>query len=103
MFSAIDEGSSKFQTLLKHEYKIEKIPRKLEAFWNLDFDDFVKTLKIKNLSLDQKSELLDFFEKNKKELAELKAEIDKQDSIIDDMVFDLYGLTEKEKQIVLNG
>jgi hypothetical protein len=96
----LQDKLTKFHTLLKHEYKIEKIPKKLEKFWELEFDDFVKALKIKNLSLDQKSELLNFFEKNKKELSELKAEIDKQDSIIDEMVFDLYGLTETEREIV---
>jgi len=32
-----------------------------------------------------------------------KAEIDKTDREIDDMVFDLYGLSEDERKIVLGG
>ena len=93
---------NKFFTILKHEYQIDKIPRKLQKHWELDFDEFVKQLKIKKLSLDAKSELLDFFEKNKSAILELKTKIDTTDRAIDQMVFDLYGLTEKEVEIVLN-
>jgi len=50
--------------------------------------------------MDKKSELLDFFEKNKKELQNLKDQIERTDSEINQMVYKLYGLTEKEIQII---
>lgn len=93
------EKKDKFLKLIKHEYKIEKITKKLDKFYELEFDDFMKQLKV-NLSMDKKSELLDFFEKNKKETSKLKGEIDRINSEIDIMVYKLYGLTDEEIKIV---
>lgn len=42
-----------------------------------------------------------YFEKEKAEIVALKAQINALDKIIDDMVFDLYGLTEDERKVVL--
>ncbi|MBD3244755.1 MAG: hypothetical protein GF335_02055, partial [Candidatus Moranbacteria bacterium] len=88
---------------LKHKFEIEKMPKKLEKFYELEFGEFVKALKLKKISIEKESELMKYFNKNKEELKALKEKIDNEDKIIDDMVFDLYGLTEKEKQIVLEG
>jgi len=93
------EKKSKFLKLIKHEYKIEKITKNMDKFYKSDFDDFMKQLKV-NLKINKKSELLDFFEKNKKELLKLKDEIDKTDNEINHMVYNLYGLTNKEINIV---
>ncbi len=43
---------------------------------------------------------MELFEDNKKRALELKAEIDKTDKEIDQMVYELYGLTEEEIKIV---
>ncbi|MEX0920209.1 MAG: TaqI-like C-terminal specificity domain-containing protein [Candidatus Pacearchaeota archaeon] len=93
------EKKNKFLKLIKHEYKIEKITKKLDEFYKLEFDDFIKQLKIK-VNIDKKSEILDFFEKNKKEISKLKEEIDKTDREIDEMVYGLYGLTKEEIGVV---
>ena len=42
----------------------------------------------------------DYFEDYKKELLELKEQINKTDREIDEMVYNLYGLTEEEINIV---
>ena len=96
------EKNTKFIKLLQHEYQLEKISRKVEKYWDLDFDEFVKQLKLKDLSLEAKSELLDFFEKNKNEALELKNKIDTTDNEIDELVFDLYELTNEEKELIRN-
>ena len=86
--------------LLKIE--LEKISKKMDKFFKLSFDEFVKELlkqKI-NLNLKQKDEWEDYFENYKKELSDLKEKIDKTDSEIDKMVYTLYGLNEKEIKIV---
>lgn len=43
---------------------------------------------------------MELFEENKKKALALKAEIDKTDKEIDQMVYELYGLTEEEIQII---
>jgi hypothetical protein len=45
---------------------------------------------------------LSYFTKKKKEFLEIKGQIDATDREIDDMVFDLYGLTGEERKIVLD-
>lgn len=43
---------------------------------------------------------MELFEDNKKKALALKAEIDKTDKEIDQMVYELYGLTEEEIKII---
>ena len=45
---------------------------------------------------------MELFEENKKKVVDLKTQIDQTDREIDRMVYDLYGLTEEEIQIVEN-
>ena len=45
---------------------------------------------------------IDLFEENKKKSLELKTKIDQTDKEIDRLVYELYGLTEEEIQIVEN-
>ncbi|MBU1703650.1 N-6 DNA methylase [Patescibacteria group bacterium] len=92
----LHEKIQKFLRLIHSEFKIEKTTRKLGKFYELDFDEFTGDLGVKKLGLEKKGELLEFFEKHKQELLELKAQIDTTDKEIDDMVFNLYGLTEDE-------
>ena len=47
-------------------------------------------------------EWMEVFETKKEEAQALKSEIDKTDREIDQMVYDLYDLTEEEIQIVEN-
>lgn len=79
----------------KAEFSIEKWSAKLNKWWTLDFSNFVKALKV-NLTLAQKDELLQLFEKYKNECAELDTQIQKTDHEIDQLVYKLYGLTTDE-------
>lgn len=99
----LQEKKNKFLNRLKSSFWIEKISWKLENFHLLDFGDFVKELsKSKvNLSLKDQDEWEDYFASYKKEVLELKMEIDNCDKKIDNMVFDLYGLDEEERKVVL--
>ena len=93
------EKKEKFLKLLKQEYGLEKLSTKLNKFYELDFDEFMDQLKVK-LSMDKKSELLDFFEKTKKEVSEISDNIKKTEKEINEMVYKLYGITDEEKKIV---
>ncbi len=95
------EKLQKSLKLLQQEFQLQKVSTKLEKFYELDFDSFIKALGIKKLDLKKKGELLDFFEKNKQEILNLKTKIEQEDQTIDNMVFDLYDLTPEEREIVL--
>lgn len=98
----LQEKINKFLNRLKSSFWIEKLSWKLENFYSLDFGDFVKELsknKI-NLSLKDQDEWEDYFVSYKKEILDLKIEIDNCDKEIDEMVFDLYGLSEEERKVV---
>jgi len=93
------ERKDKFLKLIKHEYKIDKLPQKLDKFYELDFDEFVKQLKVK-LNIEKKSELMEFLEKNKKEVKYIAEMIEKTDREIDEMVYKLYGISADEQKII---
>ncbi|WP_430403433.1 Eco57I restriction-modification methylase domain-containing protein [Fluviicola sp.] len=85
----------------------EKPSRKIENWYNIEFADFIKELNkaIKTsggtpLTKKDEFEWMELFEENKKKALELKAEIDKTDKEIDQMVYELYGLSEEEIRIV---
>lgn len=99
----------KFREYFSSHYHLEKLPGKLEKWYDLEFTDFIKELNkaikaVKGTPLTKKDEFewMDLFEENKKNAQELKAEIDKTDKEIDRMVYELYGLSEEEIKIVEN-
>ena len=98
----LHDKKARFQKLVMAEYGIEKWGRKLNRWWDLDFAEFTKTLKLTKLSLADKDDLMTLYEKYKSELDALTQKINSTDKEIDEMVFDLYGLTEDERKVVLN-
>jgi tRNA1(Val) A37 N6-methylase TrmN6 len=94
-------------TYIRSQYQLEKLSGKLSNWYELDFSDFIKELNkaiktAKGTPLTKKDEFewMELFEENKKKALELKAEIDRTDKEIDQMVYELYGLTEEEIKIV---
>jgi hypothetical protein len=105
--SEFDKISSKFINYFTKKYLIFKIPTKLSNWYDLDFPDFIKELNkaikiAKGTPLTKKDEFewMELFEENKKKALALKAEIDQTDKEIDQMVYELYGLTGEEIKIV---
>lgn len=100
---------SKFLMYFSLQYHLEKLTMKLYNWDLLDFSDFIKELNkaikaVKGTPLTKKDEFewMELFEENKKKALELKSQIDQTDKEIDRMVYELYGLTEEEIQIVEN-
>ena len=80
------------------------MPKKLQDWYKLSYPEFIKELakkKIK-LSLSQEAEWEDYFETESKKAQELKAQIDATDKAIDQMVYELYELSEEEINIIEN-
>ncbi|NIN47062.1 MAG: N-6 DNA methylase [Candidatus Aminicenantes bacterium] len=92
----------KFTHFIEKIYKPKRISNKLKEFFTLPFTDFIKELKGQKASFTRKEEfeLMELFEEQKEKALALKKEIDEIDNEIDQMVYDLYGLTEEEIQIV---
>ncbi|MCX7551543.1 Eco57I restriction-modification methylase domain-containing protein [Xanthomarina sp. F2636L] len=101
----LQEVSSKFQRTLQRKFEgLEKLPKKLENWYELTYADFIKELKKKKivLSLGEEAEWEDYFIAEQQKAVALKTQINQTDKEIDQMVYELYGLTEDEIKIVEN-
>ena len=95
----LQKKSTNFLKVVKQTFALEKISTKLETFYNLDFDGFLKELKQK-LTPKTKLEWLEVFEETKKSLQEIQSQIATTDKEINALVYKLYDLTEEEIKIV---
>ncbi len=89
-------------SLLQSKYEVEKVSSKIRDWSSLEFKEFSKELKkakIK-LSLSEESEWMNYFTEQKRKALVLKTEIQKTENEIDQMVYELYGLSEDEIGIV---
>jgi len=100
----LQELSAKFQRNLQREFSLETLSKKLQNWYELSFAEFLKELaKAKlNLTLSQKAEWEDYFLAEQQKAISIKSQIDQTDKEIDQMVYELYGLTEEEIEIVEN-
>ncbi len=100
----LQEKATRFLSRIKSNFEIEKISTKLEKFYDYDFKTFVTELKKQkvNLSLTKQDEWEEYFNSYKSEINQLQIEIEKTDKEIDQMVYQLYGLTDDEIAIVEN-
>lgn len=100
----LQEQSQKFQRTILRKFNLEDLPKKLQDWYLLTYADFIKELAKKKvkLTLSEEAEWEDYFETESKKAQDLKAQIDKTDKEIDQMVYELYGLSEEEIGIVEN-
>ena len=103
-FKNLNEYSSKFQRSLQRKFELDSLPKKLENWYELTFAEFVKELAKKKVkfSLSQEAEWEDYFITESKKALEIQSQIDATDKAIDTMVYELYGLSEEEIEIVEN-
>lgn len=104
LYQELQEQSSKFQRTLQRKFEGLEINKKLESWYELTFAEFVKELgkkKIK-LSLSEEAEWEDYFLQEQQKALALKQQITTTDQEIDKMVYELYGLTDEEIEIVEN-
>jgi hypothetical protein len=102
----LHEKKDEFIGWFSSEYEIEKLSNKLKDFHDLSFNDFLSEIK-KKASKDKKSvspakrkELESYFTDYKEQALAIKQIIDTTDKEIDQMVYELYGLTEDEIKVV---
>ncbi len=100
----LQEQSQKSQRTIQRKFELEVLPKKLQDWYLLTYPEFIKELGKKNvkLSLAQEAEWEDYFLQESKKALALKTDIDATDKEIDQMVYELYGLTVEEIEIVEN-
>jgi len=79
-----------------------KISEKLSEFYNLPFADFITELKKQKVRLTakQEMELMPLFHEKANEILTISQNIDTLDNELDEIVYELYGLTEKEVKLI---
>ena len=99
----LQEKRSRFLRRLTENLEGVKITSSLQAFDTMDFKGFVAELKKQKikLPLSQQDEWEEYFNQRVAECQKLSAQIKATDNEIDNKVFDLYGLTEEERKIVM--
>jgi type I restriction-modification system DNA methylase subunit len=93
-----------FIELFESKLSINKPSKKLQNWNILDFGSLLKEfkkLKVK-LSLEEEAEWMQYFKGQKQKAEIVKTEIEKTEIEIDQMVYELYGLSENEIKIVEN-
>jgi len=84
---------------IQREYNLEKLSAKLENWFQISFNEFLKELeksKVK-LTLSQKAEWEDYFLQEQQKAQEIKQQIDLTDKEIDEKVNELYGVEEENR------
>ncbi len=98
----LQETAQKFQRTIQRKFNLEELPDKLQNWHLISYSDFIKELgkkKIK-LSLSDEAEWEDYFLQESQKVLAVKQQIDSTDKEIDQMVYQLYGLTDEEINIV---
>ena len=98
----LQDQSQKFQRTIQRKFNLEDLPKKLQDWYMLTYAEFIKELAKKKvkLSLSEEAEWEDYFETESKKAQDLKVQIDATDKTIDAMVYELYGLSEEEIDII---
>ncbi|MBQ9183576.1 MAG: hypothetical protein IJ143_07370, partial [Neisseriaceae bacterium] len=98
----LNDKKSRFMRRLQQNFANIKIKGGLTQFWQLSFADFVNELKKQKikLTLAQQDEWEDYFTQYQTHLTALQQTISQTDKTIDQMVYQLYGLTDEEIKIV---
>ena len=96
--------SFKFKSLLESDLSLERTSKKLETWFNLDWGEFENEIRKQKIILkgEQKEDWFDRFNRLKLNAQTLKNQINQTDKEIDEMVYELYGLTKEEIEIVEN-
>ena len=102
-YSLIIKSHGKFRDYLQSQFSEVVLTKKLQNWHELEFGNFIielnKAIKKaggEKISKIEEMEWMEVFDTKKAEAQTLKAEIDKTDNEIDQMVYQLYGLTEEE-------
>lgn len=90
---------NEFIKTIQSTIDLSKIPEKLDKFYELQFDEFFKFIKKESsvkLSEEKRVELLNFFEKYKETILDIQDKIDKKESKMNKLVYELYDVSQEQ-------
>ncbi|ENA1797146.1 Eco57I restriction-modification methylase domain-containing protein [Flavobacterium psychrophilum] len=100
----LQQQQAKVINMLQRDYGLTKPTKKLETWYELTVQEFFKELAKAKIVLSaiQKDEVQEYFETYQKQAVATKNQITATDKQIDAMVYELYGLSNEEIEIVEN-
>ncbi|WP_134345829.1 Eco57I restriction-modification methylase domain-containing protein [Flavobacterium psychrophilum] len=100
----LQQQQAKVINMLQRDYGLTKPTKKLDTWYELTVQDFFKELAKAKIVLSaiQKDEVQEYFETYQKQAVATKNQITATDKKIDAMVYELYGLSKEEIEIVEN-
>lgn len=102
LYKVMNAFNNQFTNLLRSKYHIVKLSNKLSSWYNLEAHEFMLELKKYKviLTLKEEAQWMEYFNKEKDKVRELKVRIDRTYNEIDVMVYKLYNLNYDEAKIV---
>lgn len=97
------QNKMKFLNRVSSKFNVTKHNKKLDSFYDVTFDEFIKEIKKKydaTLSLKEQDEWQDYFEDHKQKLLDVNEKIVKTENEIDEMVYALYDISEEEQKVI---
>ena len=93
-----------FQVWLKLEFEIDNLSKKLEKFYELDFEELLKEIKIKKVLIKPSKipDYKEFYDESLGKIEQLQTQIKETDEKINHLVYELYDLTDEEIEIIEN-
>jgi len=101
----LEKTKLKFINRLTSNFGLKKISNSLQVFWTLTFNELQNELKKNSsikLSPKEQDQWEDYFNENKLLVTKSLEEIEKIEEKIDDTVYNMYGIAEKEKKRMEN-
>ncbi len=91
-----------FAKVFVTDFEVEHFSKKLHNWENLEWEKFVHEIKKQKGKSNKKKQLewVDFFNENKDKILNYKSKINKILLLIDELVYDLYKLTDEEINVV---
>ena len=91
-----------FIDMLLKECNIIKISNKLDEFYKINFNDFLKEVKKQKGIIKNQEQIRMEFNKNSLEINENLKKIDKIENELDEIIYDIYDLNQNEINIIEN-
>lgn len=99
------EEKKSFLKWIKRTFEIDKLSKKLENYYQLDFEEYLREMKKKKVDIKQRKiqELLENeYKESLKLIIPLQKEIPRIEIEINQLVYSLYDLTAEEIDIIEN-
>lgn len=105
LHQSLQKLQHQFLSLLQGHFSTLTINNKLEEWQKLSFKEFIKELEKQKIkpSLKEQMDWQELFEAQKEKAADIQKDIAQTDRAIDKIVYELYGLSAEEIQLVEEG